>query len=103
MGLTAREWCSMFTDQGNSYQITCACHKQQSFYSKIEHHAVRIFLLILAVIAMYKVVVVETRPELPFTRPPAFEPCESRVSPKPPNRRKRQKKRSHRKSPRYQK
>jgi len=54
----------------------CSCQHGQSVYSKLEHHAVRIFLLILAVIAMYKVIRVETHEvESP---PSIIMPCTQR-------------------------
>ena len=75
----------MFSKVGTSF--TCAAHsckEEQNFYSKLEHHAVRIFLLVLAVIAMYKVVLVETHQDEP--NPPIVVPCEPSPTPAPPRR-----------------
>lgn len=71
----------------------CACHGESTFYNKLESHLGRIFFIVLAVFAMYKVVVVEAPHRESATPPPAFAPCEPKAS--APRRRKRQKKRHH--------
>lgn len=87
----------MFSKVGTSFTCAHSCKEEQSFYSKIEHHAVRIFLLVLAVIAMYKVVLVETHQDEP-NRPPIVVPCQPSLTPTPPPR-KRHKKRTKKVQP----
>jgi hypothetical protein len=72
----------MFSKFGTSFTCAHSCKEGQSFYSKLEHHAVRIFLLVLALIAMYKVVLVETHQDEP-NRPPIVVPCEPSPTPTP--------------------
>lgn len=70
----------------------CACHQEHRFYSKFESHLVRVFLIVLALFAMYKVILVEAPHREETAQPPIIVPCEPSPTPMPPPRKRPKKK-----------